>query len=138
LVVAFRTQATSDRPFVTDVFGEVAPNGSAIGLRMQRSEQGPVDIYLRIEDVQHIISMMLVLSSEAKRLHPSIEPDAPPSGAVPVPLSAINIGQDDHQQTFMMLEIGATALMFGLPPAALQEVGQTLLALSAQASAKPS
>ncbi len=137
-MVAYETQATSDRPFVTDVFGEVAPNGSAIGLRMQRSEQGPVDIYLRIEDVQHVISMMLVLSSEAKRLRPSIESDAPTSGAVPVPLSAINIGQDDHQQTFMMLEIGATALMFGLPPAALQEVGQTLLALSAQASAKPS
>jgi hypothetical protein len=136
--VAHGTQATSDRPFVTDVMGEVAPNGNAIGLRMQRSEQGPVDIYLRIEDVQHVISIMLVLSSEAKRLRPSIEPDAPPSGAVPVPLSAINIGQDDHQQTFMMLEVGATALMFGLPPAALQEVGQTLLALSAQTSAKPS
>ena len=28
-----------------------------------------------------------------------------------------------------MLEIGAASLMFGLPPATLEEVGQTLLAL---------
>jgi hypothetical protein len=55
-----------------------------------------------------------------------------------VPLSAINIGQDDHQQTFMILEVGATSLMFGLSPAALEEVGRTLLALSAQQSARPS
>jgi hypothetical protein len=37
-----------------------------------------------------------------------------------------------------MLEVGAAALMFGMPSAALEEVGQTLLALSARASAKPS
>jgi hypothetical protein len=124
-------------PLVTEVFGDVAPNGDAIGLRIQRADQDPVDVYLRIEDVQHIISIMLVLSCEAHKRRPSVL-DAPPVGAVPVPLSAINIGQDDDHQTFMMLEVGATALMFGLPPAMLEEIGQTLLALSAQASAKPS
>jgi hypothetical protein len=137
-VVAHDTQVTSSPPFVIDVFGEVAPNGNAIGLRIQRSEQGPVDICLRIEDVQHIVSIMLVLSCEAKRLRPPPEIDAPPSKAIPLPLSAINVGQDDHEQTFLMLEVGATSLTFGLPPAALEEVGQTLLALSASAFAKPS
>ena len=58
--------------------------------------------------------------------------------AVPVPLSAINIGQDDHQQTFMILEVGASSLMFGLSPAAVEEVGRTLMALSAPASDRPS
>ncbi len=38
----------------------------------------------------------------------------------------------------MMLEVGVTSLMFGLPSEALEEVGQTLLALSAQASTRPS
>jgi hypothetical protein len=37
-----------------------------------------------------------------------------------------------------VFDVGATALMFGLPPAMPEEIGQTLLALSAQASAKPS
>ncbi len=133
----YDTRSASDLPFVIDVFGDVAPNGDAIGLRIRRSEQDSVDLYFRIEDVKHIISIMLVLSCEANRLRPA-EPYAPPAGAIPVPLSAINIGQDDHQQTFMMLEVGATSLMFGLPSTLLEEVGQTLLALSAQTSDKPS
>jgi hypothetical protein len=80
---------------------------------------------------------MLVLSCEAQRRRPA-EPDAPPAAAVPVPLSAINIGQDDHQQTFMILEVGASSLMFGLSPAAVEEVGRTLMALSAPTSDRPS
>jgi hypothetical protein len=138
VVFAHEAQAASSPPFVVDVLGEVAPNGEAIGLRIQRSEQGPVDLCLRIQDVQHIVSMLLVLSCEAKRLQPPAAFDGPPSGAVPLPLSAINVGQDDHGQTFLLLEIGAASLMFGLPPSTLEEVGQTLLALSARMTAKPS
>jgi len=120
------------------VVGEVASNGKAIGLRIQRSEQGPVDLWLRIQDAQYMVSILLALSCEAKRLHAPPEVDAPPSGAIPLPLSAINVGQDEDDQTFLMLEVGTAALMFGLPPAALEEVGQTLLALSARATGKPS
>jgi hypothetical protein len=128
---------TNHPPFVVDVCGEVAPSGNAIGLRIERSAQGPIDLCLRIEDVQQFVSILLVLSCEAKRLQQP-QFDAPPAGAVPLPLSAINIGQDDHDQTFLMLEVGTAALMFGVPPAALEEVGQTLLALSARAATKPS
>jgi hypothetical protein len=135
-VAEYDTPAANGLPIVTDVLGDVAPGGDAIGLRIQRSELGPVDLYLRVEDVQHIVSIMLVLCGEAQRRRP-VEPDAPPAGAVPVPLSAINIGQDDQRQTYMMLEVGAASLMFGLPPEVLADVGRTLLALSAQTSDKP-
>ena len=84
------------------------------------------------------VSIMLALSCEAMRLQGPQEPQAPPSGAVPLPLSAINVGQDDDNQTFLMLEVGAAALMFHMPSAALEEVGQTLLALSVCATGKPS
>jgi len=140
-VIAQQAQATHETrepPFVIDVIGEVAPNGKAIGLRIERSEQGPVDLCLRIQDVQYLVSILLALGCEAKRRHAPPEVDAPPSGAIPLPLSVINVGQDDHDQTFLMLEVGAAALMFGLPPAALEEVGQTLLALSARTTGKPS
>jgi len=82
--------------------------------------------------------MMLALGCEAKRRQGMQEPEQPPNGAIPLPLSAINIGQDDGNQTFLMLEVGAAALMFGMPSAMLEEVGQTLLALSASESRKPS
>jgi len=91
-VITQETQQARDPPFVIDVLGEVAPNGKAIGLRIQRSEQGPVDLCLRIQDVQYMVSIMLALSCEAMRLQGPQEPQAPPSGAVPLPLSAINVG----------------------------------------------
>ena len=137
-MVAHETQVTNRPPFVTEVCGEVAPDGKAIGLRIQRSEQGPIDLCLRIQDVQHLVSIMLVLSCEAKRLQPPTESDTPPNGTVPLPLSAINVGQDNHEQTFLMLEVGAASLTFGVAPSVLEQVGQMLIALSARTSAKPS
>jgi hypothetical protein len=140
-VIADETQTTlkvPEPPFVIDVVGEVAPDGKAIGLRIQRSAQGPIDLWLRIQDVQYMVSMMLALGCEAKRLQGLPEPESPPNGAIPLPLSAINIGLDDDNKTFLMLEVGAAALMFGMPAAVLEEVGQTLLALSARKSARPS
>jgi hypothetical protein len=138
LVVVTNAQMTGNPPFVVDVFGEVSANGNAIGLRIQRSEQGPVDLCLRIEDVQHMVGILLTLSCEAKSLQPPPESEAPPSGAIPLPLSAINVGQSDRDETFLLLEVGAASLMFGLPPAALEEIGQTLLTLSARGTTKPS
>jgi hypothetical protein len=137
-VVALKTEAASDPPFVTDVLGEVASKGEAVGLRIQRSAQGPVDLCLRIGDVQHLVGILLALACEAKRLQPPPAFEGPPNNAIPLPLSAINVGQTDDDQTFLMLEVGTASLMFGLPPAMLSEVGQTLLALSARASGKPS
>ena len=125
-------------PFVLDVLGEVTDNGGAVGLRIQRSAQGPVDLCLRIEDVQHLIGILLALSCEAKRRQPPTEVDAPPTAAIPLPVSAINVGQADDGQTFLMLEIGTTSLIFAVPESTLTEVGQTLLALSARTTSQPS
>ncbi len=132
------TEPRSHRPVVVEVFGEVAPNGRAIGVRIQCSEQGPVDLCLRSDDVQYFIGLILALSHEAKRLRPGPEFDVAPSTAIPLPITAITIGQTDDDQNFLMLDVGITSLTFGLPSAELEEVGQTLLALSARASCGPS
>jgi hypothetical protein len=137
-VVAIDASAIATPPFVLDVLGEVAQNGEAVGLRIQRSAQGAVDLCLRIDDVQHLIGILLALSCEAKRRQPQVEIDAPPPAAIPLPVSAINVGQTDDGQTFLMLEVGTASLMFAVPQSTLTEVGQTLLALSARATAQPS
>jgi hypothetical protein len=135
---AHEARAPTDPPFVIDVFGEVAPNGQAIGLRVERSRQGPVDLCLRTEDVQFMVSMLLNLSCEAKRRQTPCESEGPPREAVPLPLTAINVGLDDRDQTFLMLEVGTAVMMFGLSADAVAAVGQTLLALSARSSGQPS
>jgi hypothetical protein len=142
--VTFEPQAaTVDRereaaPFVVDVLGEVEPNGRAIALRIQRSEQGPVDLCLRSEDVQHFVSLILALAHEAKRRQPAGNIETPPSAAIPLPITAINIGQTTDHESFVMLDVGVVSLTFGLRQEYLEEVGRTLLALSARASSGPS
>lgn len=125
-------------PTIVNVYGEVAPNGETIGLHILRREHSPVELYLHIEDVQHMVSILLALSCEAKRLLAPPDIERPPVGALPLPLSSINVGRDDHDRTFLTLEVGTAALMFGMPDAALAEVGQTLLTLSARAGGRPS
>src|SRR5260370_40325141 len=94
LVIADETQAVLEKPeppFVIDVSGEVAPDGRAIGLRIQRSAQGPIDLCLRIQDVQYMVSLMLPLGCEANRLHGLPQPQSPPHAPIPLPLSSITI-----------------------------------------------
>jgi hypothetical protein len=77
-----------------------APNGEAIGLQIERSEQGPVDLCLRTQDVKYLVSMLLNLGCEARRRRVPAGTDASPTEAIPLPLEAINVGQSDDDQTF--------------------------------------
>ena len=122
------------RPFVVHVVGDIEPSGEAIGLQIERSEQGPVNLCLRTEDVKYVVSLLLNLGCEAKRRQSSPRPDAPPTEAIPLPLDAINVGQSDDDQPFLLLEVGIASLMFMVSPACLEQVGQTMLTLSAKSS----
>jgi hypothetical protein len=126
------------RPFVLHVVGDIAPDGEAIGLQIERSERGPVDLYIRTEDVKYLVSLLLKLGCEAKRRQSSPQPDVPPTEAIPLPLDAINVGQSDDDQPFLLLEVGIASLMFIVSPAILDQVGQMLLMLSAKSSSAPS
>jgi hypothetical protein len=133
-----REREAPNPPFVVDVLGEVEPNGRAIALRIQRSEQGPIDLCLRSEDVQYFVSLILALAHEAKRRQPAGDDDRPPSATIPLPVTAINVGQTTDDNSFIMLDIGVVSLTFGVPQAYLEEIGRTLLALSARAPSGPS
>jgi hypothetical protein len=126
------------QPLVVHVVGDIAPSGETIGLQIARSEQGPVDLYIRTEDVKYLVSLLLNLGCEAKRRQSPPQIDAPPTEAIPLPLDAINVGQSDSDQPFLLLEVGITSLMFMVSPACLEQVGQTMLTLSAKSSAAPS
>ena len=125
-------------PVVMQVVGDVSPNGEAIGLQFERSDQGPVDLCVRTQDLKYFVSILLNLGCEARRRQIPAPTDAPPTEAIPLPLDAINVGQSDDDKTFLMLEVGSASLMFMLSPSCLEQIGQTLLAMSAKASARPS
>ena len=121
---------------IVRVDGEVAADGKAVALRFVRSGQSSVDLCLRAQDAQKLVAILLALNGEAKRLRAQPNDDAPPSQAIPLPITALSVGQDDHDQTFLMVETGGTALVFGVQPNYLQQIGRTLLTLSASAPAE--
>jgi hypothetical protein len=123
---------------VQHVVGDVVPGGEAIALQIQRSEQGPVDLCIRTEDVKYLVSLLLNLGYEAKRRTSSPPLDTPPTEAIPLPLDAINVGQSDSDQPFLLLEVGIASLMFMLSPTCLEQLGQTMLMLGAKSSSAPS
>jgi hypothetical protein len=126
------------RPLVVHVVGDIEPSGEAIGLQIERSEQGPVHLCIRTEDLKYLVSLLLNLGCEAKRRQSPPQADAPPTEAIPLPLDAINVGQSDGDEPFLLLEVGITSLMFMVSPTCLQQVGQTMLMLSAKSSSSPS
>jgi hypothetical protein len=123
---------------VREVIGDVAPDGKTISLRIERSEQGPLDLHLRSQDVKYFVSLLLNLGCEAKRRQAPARNDLPPSEAIPLPLDAIDIGQSDDDQPFMLLEVGLASLMFMLSPRYLEQIGQTMLLLSRKPPSTPS
>jgi hypothetical protein len=127
-------QSGQSRPFVVHVVGDIAPSGEAIGLQIERSGQGPINLCIRTEDVKYLVSLLLNLGCEAKRRQSSPGPDAPPTEAIPLPLDAINVGQSDDDQPFLLLEVGIASLMFMVSPTCLEQVGQMMLTLSAKSS----
>ena len=120
------------------VVGDIAPRGEAIGLQIERSALGPVDLCIRTEDVKYLVSLLLNLGCEAKRRQSCPEPEVPPTEAIPLPLDAINFGQSDDDQSFLLLEVGIASLMFMVSPACLEQVGQTMLTLSTKSTSAPS
>jgi hypothetical protein len=115
---------------VLHVVGDVAPDGETIGLRIERSEQGAVDLYLRSQDVKYLVSLLLNLGCEARRRQAHAGTDLPPSDAIALPLDAISVGESNDDHTFMMLEVGLASFMFMLSPQYLEQIGQTMLLLN--------
>jgi hypothetical protein len=135
---AHQEQSGRRPPFVLRVVGDVAPAGEAIGLQIERSEQGPVDLCIRTQDLKYLVSLLLNLGCEARRRQAPNGTDVPPGEAIPLPLDAINVGQSDDDQSFLLLEVGIASLMFMLSPNCLEQIGQTMLLLSAKSSSTPS
>jgi hypothetical protein len=131
-------QAARGPSLVLHVAGDVAPKGEAIRLMIDCNGQAPVDLYVRSEDVKYIVSLLLNLGCEARRRQAPDGNALPPAEAIPLPLDAIDVGQSDDDQSFMLLEVGLASLMFMLSPTYLEQIGQTMLLLSRRPPSKPS
>jgi hypothetical protein len=134
-------QSGESRPFIVGVRSDIAPSGEAIGLQIELSEQGPVNLCIRIEELKWLVSELLNVGCEAKRRQSSARPDPalPPTEAIPLPLAGIHIAKrDEDDQSFFFLDVGLAWLMFELSPKRLEQLAQTIRMLSAKSSSAPS
>ncbi len=132
---AHQKQPGGTPPFVLH---EVAPRGEAIGLQIEQSDQDPINLCIRAEDVKHLVSLLLSFGHEAKRRQPANASASLPAEAIPVPVDAINVGQNHDDQIFLLFEAGIAPLMIVLPRKYLEQIAQTMLMFNAKFSSAPS
>jgi len=118
-----------DIGLVSQVSGDWDPQEGSVRLRIEaeRLDQ-PQDLLIAANDIQPLISLLLVLSGKAGAATPHVP--GVERYAIPLPVDTLGLGQTDDGTTVLELEIGCTALAFSLPSRACRQLGESLLTLS--------
>jgi hypothetical protein len=112
-------------PVVAFAEGALTHDGEAIVLRMATLEHGPVNVSLRLADLDKFLSFLLGLAAE--RGGPA--PPKDPTECQPIPISGISAGELSDGMGLLGVTVGGTDLMFAIPSEALSSVAQTLLSV---------
>jgi len=121
---------------ISSVSGDTSPDGRTVFLKVATGSGVPFDLALEVGDVQKLVTLLLVLASDAAILanSPRASRDA---RVLPIPLRTISVGDCGEGGTLLMVEVGTTSMAFALPPDATREIGGALLALSAPSVGRP-
>jgi hypothetical protein len=115
---------------ITFATGETSLDGRRIRLRFDVGvDQKPVELELATTNISQIINLLLALSIQASPQFP--EKDLPFEQLTPLPVLAVSIGEAENGVGLLVLEVGATPMMFCLPPSGLGEVARSMLTMSA-------
>jgi hypothetical protein len=117
----------SFRP-VSYVTGDVSGDGSKILLRVETEKHGPVDLSFPTVDLQHIVTLLLILGGKAA-LRGRFAAFSETFQAPPLPLHGVSVGVDD-EASVLTLEVGATVLSFSLSQGSMAEIGRAIRELT--------
>lgn len=114
---------------VSYVTGDVTPDGSALLLRIETERGGPVDLSFPTVDLQHLVTLLLVLGGKAA-VNGRFAAFSETFQTQPLPLHGVSLGIEENDRGVLTLEVGATILSFSLPRSSMAEMGQTILDLT--------
>ncbi len=117
---------------VSYVTGDVSGDGSAILLRVETERHGPVDLSFPTVDLQHIVTLLLMLGGKAA-VRGRFAAFSETFQAPPLPLHGVSLGLEDDEGV-LTLEVGATVLSFSLSRGSMAEIGRAIMALQSPAS----
>lgn len=114
---------------VSYVTGDVTPDGRALLLRIETEQGGPVDLSFPTVDLQHLVTLLLVLGGKAA-VNGRFAAFSETFQAQPLPLHGVSLGVEENDRGVLTLEVGATILSFSLPRSSMAEMGRTILDLT--------
>jgi hypothetical protein len=114
---------------VSYVTGDVTPDGTALLLRIETERGGPVDLSFPTVDLQHLVTLLLVLGGKAA-VNGRFAAFSETFQAQPLPLHGVSLGIEENDRGVLTLEVGATVLSFSLPRHSMAEMGRTILDLT--------
>jgi len=124
-----RSMDLRDLQQVSYVTGDVTPDGSALLLRIETERGGPVDLSFPTVDLQHLVTLLLVLGGKAA-VNGRFAAFSETFQAQPLPLHGVSLGVEENDRGVLTLEVGATVLSFSLPRHSMAEMGRTILDLT--------
>jgi hypothetical protein len=129
-----RSMDLRDLQQVSYVTGDVTPDGTALLLRIETERGGPVDLSFPTVDLQHLVTLLLVLGGKAA-VNGRFAAFSETFQAQPLPLHGVSLGVEENDRGVLTLEVGATILSFSLPRHSMAEMGRTILDLTRVSSA---
>ncbi|MBN9514650.1 MAG: hypothetical protein J0H97_14690 [Alphaproteobacteria bacterium] len=124
-----RSMDLRDLQQVSYVTGDVTPDGTALLLRIETERGGPVDLSFPTVDLQHLVTLLLVLGGKAA-VNGRFAAFSETFQAQPLPLHGVSLGIEENDRGVLTLEVGATVLSFSLPRHSMAEMGRTILDLT--------
>jgi hypothetical protein len=120
-------------PLVQYAQGGPAPDGKALLIEGATAEGGPVRFALSLGDVQHFVAFLLMSVGQigVMRGDPAPIPDEATVQSPAVPPTSIAVGQPQGDQGYLGIAVGRTELIFSIPLSAFDELGRTMLTISA-------
>lgn len=114
---------------VSYVTGDVTADGSAIRLRVETEEDGPIDLSFPTVDLQHLVTLLLMLGGKAA-VNGRFAAFSETFQTQPLPLHGVSLGVENDNQGVLTVEVGAAILSFSLPRSSMAEMGRTILTLT--------
>jgi hypothetical protein len=120
-------------PLVRHAQAGPSPDGQALLVEAVTADGAPVRFAMPLPDVQHFVAFLLISVGGIgvpRDDHAGGSDDATaPSLAVPV--TSIAIGEPRGDEGYLGVGVGPAELVFSVPLAAFDELGRTLLTISA-------
>jgi len=121
-------------PLVRYAQGGPAPDGSALLVEGATAEGEPVRFALSLADVQNFVAFLLISVGQigVMRGDPAPIPDEAIAQSPAVPATSIAVGEPAGNEGYLGIAVGRAELVFSIPLSAFDELGRTMLTISAK------